>query len=133
MEIGLSKSQDGVYQKDISKNQKISFKYLDQIVSSLKAAELITNVKGKKSGYILTRSPAEITIYDIYRAFEPEISIVECLSETFHCPDENHCASRDFWSGLNTQVIEYLSKYTLEDLVTRQLSYNTQSDPNLQV
>lgn len=128
----MSKSQNGIYQKDISKNQNISFKYLDQIISALKAAGLITNVKGKKSGYIITREPHEITIYEIYKAFEPEISIVECLSKNVDCPYENCCACKDFWEGLNTQIIEYLSKHTLDDLVKKQLSYKSHSGQDSQ-
>ncbi len=131
LEIALQKDQ-GIFQKEISEKQKISFKYLDQIIASLKAAKLITNVKGKKSGYILTRKAEEITLYDIYRAFEPDISIVDCLSESIHCPDENLCAPRDFWLGLNTQIIEYLTRYTLKDLVEKQLAYNSQTRNGLQ-
>lgn len=131
LEIALQTEQ-GIFQKEISEKQKISFKYLDQIIASLKAAKLITNVKGKKSGYILTRKAEEITLYDIYRAFEPDMSIVDCLSESIHCPDENFCAPRDFWLGLNTQIIEYLMRYTLKDLVERQLAYNSQTSNGLQ-
>ncbi|MEF8811359.1 MAG: Rrf2 family transcriptional regulator [Bacteroidales bacterium] len=131
LEIALQTEQ-GIFQKEISEKQKISFKYLDQIIASLKAAKLITNVKGKKSGYILTQNAEEITLYDIYRAFEPDMSIVDCLSESIHCPDENLCAPRDFWLGLNTQIIEYLMRYTLKDLVERQLAYNSQTSNGLQ-
>lgn len=123
LEIALKKSLGGILQKDIAENQNISFKYLDQIISSLKSAGLITNAKGKKSGYILTRAPEKITIYDIYKAFGPEINIVECLSEHIHCPDEQHCASRDFWEGLNSTIISYMEGYTLKELVDRQLNY----------
>lgn len=131
LEVAL-KTDQGIFQKEISEKQKISFKYLDQIIASLKAAKLITNVKGKKSGYTLTRKAEEITLYDIYRAFEPDMSIVDCLSESINCPDENRCAPRDFWLGLNTQIIEYLKRYTLNDLVQRQLAYNSQSADGLQ-
>lgn len=130
LEIAL-KTDQGIFQKKISEKQKISFKYLDQIIASLKAAKLITNVKGKKSGYILTRKAEEITLYDIYRAFEPDMSIVECLSENIDCPDDNHCAPRDFWLGLNNQIIDYLTRYTLKDLAERQLDYNSQAEDGL--
>ncbi|MFP4619688.1 MAG: RrF2 family transcriptional regulator [Bacteroidales bacterium] len=127
LEIALKQDQEGIFQKEISKSQKISFKYLDQIVSALKTAKLITNVKGKKSGYILTRSAEKIAMYDILRAFEPEICIVDCLSENVHCPDENYCAPRDFWLDLNTLIADYFSQYTLKDLVERQRAYNSHS------
>ena len=124
MEIALHGSHKGVLQKDISKNQGISFKYLDQIIASLKAAGLITNIKGKKSGYALTRPAAEITIYDIHKAFEPDITIVDCLSEMIDCTSEHYCAPRDLWEGLNKKIIEYLKNYTLQALAEKQRAYN---------
>ena len=132
LEIGLKGDRNGIYQKEISENQKISFKYLDQIISALKAAGLITNVKGKKSGYVLARDAGKITMYDIFKAFEPEMNIVECLSENIHCEDENHCAPRDFWKGLNNQIIGYFTEYTLKDLMERQKAYNDKSAEDLQ-
>jgi Rrf2 family protein len=124
MEIALQDYSKGVFQKDISSNQDISFKYLDQIISALKAAHLITNVKGKKSGYTLTRHPSHITIYDIHKAFEPDLAIVDCLSEMIDCSREKYCAPRDLWEGLNDTIVEYLQNYTLEDLAERQRNYN---------
>ena len=124
MEIALHESQKGVLQKDISQNQKISFKYLDQIISSLKVAGLITNLKGKKSGYTLARPASQITIYDIHKAFEPDIAIVDCLSEMIDCASENYCAPRDLWEGLNDKIVDYLKNYTLEYLAEKQREYN---------
>ena len=132
LEIALKGDQNGIYQKEISVNQKISFKYLDQIISALKVAGLITNVKGKKSGYVLTKDAKKITMYDIVKAFEPDINIVDCLSEKIQCKDENHCAPRDFWEGLNNQIIEYFSKYTLKDLKERQKTYNNSTTEDFQ-
>ncbi|RPJ74506.1 MAG: Rrf2 family transcriptional regulator, partial [Alphaproteobacteria bacterium] len=83
IEIALASKVKGIYQKDIAKNQEISNKYLDQIIAALKAKGLIRNLKGKKSGYILNHEPSSITIYDIYKAFEPEILLLDCLSEGF--------------------------------------------------
>lgn len=124
LEIAMQDPQQGIFQKDIANKQRISFKYLDQIVAALKAADLITNVGGKKSGYILMHPASEITIYDIHKAFAPEINIVDCLSERVDCEDMGHCAPRDLWKGLNDKIIEYLRNYTLQDLVDQQIQYN---------
>lgn len=116
VEIAL-RCPEGIYQKEIARNQNISFKYLDQIISALKAADLIVNVKGKKSGYVLKRPPEAILIYDIYCAFQPEICVVECLDGNFHCKAEDNCPTRSFWEGLNEVIIDYFKKYTVKDLV----------------
>lgn len=116
LEIALNKGQDGVFQKDIARNQNISLKYLDHIIHSLKAARLIMNVRGKKSGYTLTRPASEITIYDIHSAFEPGICVVGCLSEGAHCERKEHCSVRGFYGELNNRIITYLKEVTINDL-----------------
>jgi Rrf2 family protein len=118
LEIALDNSENGVFQKDIADRQSISVKYLDNIIASLKTAGLIINKKGKKSGYRLSRKPAEIKVLDIYEAFEPGICVVDCISDNFICDRSEKCGVKNFWSGLNKSIIAYFEAYTLEDLIT---------------
>jgi Rrf2 family protein len=117
LEIAGTKGTDGIFQKDIAEKHHISFKYLDQIINSLKAAGLIVNVRGKKSGYRLTRKASEITILDVHNAFEHGICIVECISSSFRCELYETCLIREYWGGLNTIILEYLRKTTLQDIL----------------
>jgi len=124
LEIALNATQkesEGILQKDISINQDISFKYLDQIINALKVAKLIINVKGKRSGYILARPAAEITMLDIHNAFEPGINVVDCVLNGGACKRSVHCASRHFWGTLNQAINNTFSDYTLADMVKKQL------------
>ena len=119
IEIAKADQATGIFQKDISENQKISIKYLDQIIQSLKTAGLVINVKGKKSGYRLTRNASDITILQIHTAFEPEIAVIDCLSEHIVCELEEICYTNSFWDGLNKLVKEYFTNTTVEDLVKK--------------
>ena len=117
LEISLDESGSGVFQKDIAERQKISVKYLDNIITSLKTAGLIINTKGKKGGYKLTRKPSEIKILDVYKAFEPGVVVVDCISSKYICDLSSKCGVRDFWVGLNNLIIAYFESYTIEDLI----------------
>ena len=121
LEIAMNECENGIFQKEIAKNQNISYKYLDHIMTSLKVAGLVTKASGRKSGYILTRKPSEITINDIHNAFEPGVCVVDCLSHSHSCKREGMCASRGFWGKLNNQITEYLKATTLQDLVDKQV------------
>lgn len=121
IEIGSTEPQSGVFQKDISKNQEISLKYLDHIIHSLKSAGLIINVKGKKSGYILTRPTAEITVLDIHNAFEHGICVVDCLERNVSCEREKTCEVQGFWGDLNNMIRNYLQDVTLEELILKEV------------
>jgi len=121
LEIALNESDNGIYQKEISSNQNISYKYLDQIITSLKVAGLVTKASGRRSGYVLTRKPSEITINDIHNAFEPGICVVDCLANNYKCKRDGHCSSQGFWGKLNEQIIDYLKSTTLQDLLDEQV------------
>ncbi len=116
LEIAKDQSQSGVFQKDIALNQGLSVKYLDQIIHGLKTAGLIINLRGKKSGYILTRPPAEITMLDIYNAFDPGICVIDCMVTGFICDRREICKVKGFWENLNTMIVDYFKSVTLEDL-----------------
>ena len=122
LEIALSEGDEGVLQKNIAENQNISFKYLDHIITALKVAGLVTNTRGKKSGYILTRDPSEITMLDIHKAFEPGICVVDCLGCYVVCEREDICVARLFWKGLNDRIVDYFKNTTLKDLVDKHVT-----------
>ena len=121
LEIADNESSGGIFQKEIALNQELSIKYLDHIIHALKTSNLICNVKGKKSGYMLTRSPDQISIFDIYNAFEPGICLVECLSDNFICDRNTQCVAKGLWGDLNILIINYLKSVTLSDLLKKRI------------
>ena len=119
IELALHDSEGGMLQREIAINQKLSDKYLDSIISSLKASGLIINVGGKKSGYLLNRPPSEITIYDVYRTFEPELSIIHCVNKPVTCFVSRICVANDYWQDLNKMITKHLKKTTLEMIIKK--------------
>jgi Rrf2 family protein len=113
-------SDKGVLQKRISKQQEISYKYLDQIMASLKAAGLIAK-PSKGKGYILARKAEDISVYDIYKAFENEVRIVPCMLENIEdiCDRQNECSAFTLWDGLNKTIKSYLQSKNLSDLISK--------------
>jgi Rrf2 family protein len=124
IELAMDWKGKGVFQKEISERQQISYKYLDHIISALKAKGLIINVDGKKSGYRLSRSPESITIYDIYKAFEPALRIMDCIGDDGDCIRGKHCAAKNLWCGLNAKIIEHLESVTIKELADKQKVLN---------
>jgi Rrf2 family protein len=121
LEIALNNNPEGIYQKEIAQNQDISYKYLDQIMNSLKLAGLITKAEGPKRGYILTRKASEITVFDIHTAFEPEICVIDCLAPGFSCDRDKYCVMKGFWGNLNNHIIKYFKSTTIEHLKQEQV------------
>jgi len=115
LELALNADKEGgTFQKEIAKSQDVSIKYLDQIIASLKKAGLILNIGGKKSGYILARPAKQITVYDVYAAFEDDLAIIDCLVSDGECPRREMCVMKDYWCELNEAIRNNMQQMNLQ-------------------
>ena len=103
--------------KDISDKQRISLKYLEQIVTPLAKAGLVSSVRGAQGGYRLARPAGDHLRRDPARRRgradgHPVFGVVGGL------PHRSQCHTLDFWSGLNDLINKYVDGITLEQLRT---------------
>ena len=103
--------------KDISDKQRISLKYLEQIVTPLARVGLVKSERGSQGGYRLTKAPADYTAGEILRAIEGSVAPIPCLgSVTNECPMSEQCFTLPFWAGLDEVINQYIDSVTLEQL-----------------
>ncbi len=123
LDLAENQSDGYVALKDIAKRQGISKKYLEQIVPILNSADFLKTNRGYQGGYRLARSADKYTIYDILVATEGSLAPVACLdNDSTECERNASCATLPLWKGLYKTVKEYLSSYTLQDLLEQQQS-----------
>jgi len=117
VEIASVPDNMGITQKDVACNQNLSVKYLDHIIKGLMTAQLITHRNGRNGGYSLALPPNKITVYMVYRAFESELCLVECLQNNTCSRQENECNSQSVWKELNKQIMLFMKGITLQDVL----------------
>ena len=120
IDIASHDSGGPVLLREISKRQEISEKYLWHLINPLKAAGLITATRGVKGGYILAKSPAEITMKEILQASEGSFCLVDCVETPSTCKRVPICVARDMWSEIAESIDRILTSTTLADMVERQ-------------
>jgi len=120
IELAMNAGEKGMLQKQIAEKHCMPNKYMDTVIHALKVAGLIVNISGKKSGYKLARVSADITVYDVYRAFEPELRIHFCLADVEICPRSNACASHCFLLEFNKKMESVLTAASIEELANNQ-------------
>ena len=104
--------------RDSAKRQEISEKYLESIVKDLVRARLVEAHRGKGGGYRLAKEPDEINILPLLDLMEGTLAPVSCLEAGSEpCPRASICRTLDLWEGLDKVVREYLSRFTLRDLI----------------
>ena len=112
--INKNDTSAGMLQKEISAKEDIPIKYLDAIISELRRAGLIINFSGKRSGYVLSRKGKDITVYDVYRAFEPELELAICSCP--QCEQKQGCMTKDYWLDLNYKIKTWMQQSNLDQL-----------------
>lgn len=113
-------SQQGhpVRLSNIATRQDIDLRYLEQIYTKLRKANIVQSVRGPGGGYLLSKTPEAITIYDIVMAVEENIEQTRCQQSGIGCiqPHEK-CISHHLWSGLTVEIKKYLSQMTISSVV----------------
>ena len=111
--------------KELAQNQRLSAKYLEQIMATLKASGLVKAERGLHGGYVLCASPEQVTLYDVVQALEGGPALVECVAHPDVCPMHANCSTRDTWVELNDAVTGVLKGTTLKDLAERKAAKNS--------
>ncbi|MFH1112975.1 MAG: RrF2 family transcriptional regulator [Pseudomonadota bacterium] len=106
--------------KDISRRQKISQRYLEQIFNKLLKAGLLKSRRGPRGGYMLARDPSEITVGEIIFAAQGPIVPVRCLSQEqcseHDCEIFDGCITRHVWKETQRLLVDYYNSVTIGEL-----------------
>lgn len=109
--------------KEISEQDKIPGKYLEQILLALKNAGMLQSRMGIGGGYYLARQPKDITLGQIIRVLDGPLAPIRCVShmayEPCGCPDERTCGLRMVMGDVRNAIADILDNTTLEDVTRR--------------
>ena len=66
---------------EIAERDGLPLAYLEHLVARLRKAGLVDSRRGSRGGYLLARSPTEITMAEVVEALEGSIAPIECITE----------------------------------------------------
>ena len=113
IELANSYKDKPILLKDMSERLGVSMKYLDRIISSLKARGLIVRLR---DGYVLGRAPESINCCEIVDILEGSLNPVVCIDSPSICGKYSECKAKELWKKVGTTLRETLKSFTLEDL-----------------
>ncbi|MFH1615351.1 MAG: Rrf2 family transcriptional regulator [Planctomycetota bacterium] len=105
--------------KAIAEHQEISVKYLEQLMAVLKSTGIVRSVRGPSGGYVLAKSPKEITVSDCFNCLEGPVITTECVDNSSFCPRTTACVARQLWAEVQDAMMTVLQSKTLQNLVDR--------------
>jgi Rrf2 family protein len=118
---------ESVILKNISDQEEISIRYLEQIIIPLKIARLVKSIRGAGGGYTLSRAPSEIKLDEILHALEGSCCLVDCVEDEDYCHLIPICATYEIWKEATNMLKKYFSSITLQDLTEISKKKNRQA------
>jgi Rrf2 family iron-sulfur cluster assembly transcriptional regulator len=112
----------------VSRRQRISISYLEQMFSDLRRHDLVASTRGPGGGYTLGRDSAQITVADILFAVDSPLSEARrpAGDATAAAPGAQRCSTPELWDSLNRNVVEFLDSVTLRKLADDQIALGVQ-------
>ena len=103
----------------IATRQGISERYLEQLMTLLKKAEIIKSIRGAGGGYVLAKEMSEISVGDVLRALEGSLESVECsgFSQEDSCEAAGGCVTKYVWKRINESINQTVNEISLKQLV----------------
>lgn len=98
--------------RQIAKQKKLPFKYLEQVVVPLRESGLVGAKEGKGGGYFLKKSPKKVSVAEIVEILEGPVEVGAC----FGCPKATVCGQKDVWVEVGDKVRETIEGKTLAGL-----------------
>ncbi len=103
----------------IATRQGISERYLEQLMTLLKKAEIIKSIRGAGGGYVLAKDISDISVGDVLRALEGSLESVECtgFSQEDSCEAAGGCVTKYVWKRINESINQTVNEISLKQLV----------------
>jgi len=101
---------------EICKNETLPKKYIEHLLSALRQADILKSVPGSKGGYILSREPKDVCLFDIMQAVNDTSWEPSCNQR-----DDKYCLGSDcglntIWTQITKQLHSVLKNYTLQSI-----------------
>jgi Rrf2 family transcriptional regulator, cysteine metabolism repressor len=125
VELARRAGEDPIPLAEIAAHDGMPLAYLEHLVARLRKAGLVDSRRGSRGGYMLARSPQEITMAEVVEALEGSIAPIECISQgpdgTIVCAreaDPDHvCPTKLLWTRVRFSIVRTLQETSLADLV----------------
>ena len=96
----------------LAREQNIPANYLVQILLELKNQGIVTSQRGKDGGYLLAKSPSEVSFGDVLRCIHGAIFEAPAMNDS-----NVHQAVKNSWIKLQKQLDETANEMTFDKLI----------------
>jgi len=108
VDLAMNHGSAPVSLKSVAQRQDLSDHYLEQLIAPLRNGGFVRSIRGAYGGYVLTKSPVDITVKDILLILEGPMTLVD---------DTVADGLNPLWDKLSHALLSVMESVTLQDLV----------------
>ena len=134
-ELAKRKDQAPVKIAEIADVQAIPVRFLEVILSQLKQGQFVSSQRGNRGGYMLARSPAELTVGEVMQFMQGPVGPVDCVvgGSKDKCPLYGDCAFLPMWTKVAEAISDIYDNTTFLDLVEQEKQKNKERVPRYSI
>lgn len=117
--LASNKNKGYISVSEISDKLNLSENYLEQLIRLLKNKGLIKSQRGPKGGYMITKDLKDISVGEVLRALEGNITMSECVSGSYDC--YNKCDAYNVFNRIDQVINDAVDSITLENIVNQEV------------
>ena len=104
---------------EIASTMGIPKSYILKITNKLQDAGIAERIVGARGGFMLTKNPEKINLYEIIKIMEPTMKINYCLEDDEYCSRfaTDNCPIRNFYTRLQNELESKLQEITVKMLI----------------
>jgi Rrf2 family protein len=117
IDLAEHRGESHVALASVADRQKISVRYLEQVVIILRRAGFIRSVKGASGGYCLAKLPQDIVIGDVLRVLEGDMLVVDPPLPSVKETKIQRCIRLTVFDRLNERIAGVIDRKTLASVI----------------
>jgi Rrf2 family iron-sulfur cluster assembly transcriptional regulator len=102
--------------RDLAERTGVPASYLTKVLLVLNRAGLVEATRGTGGGYRLSKSAAEITLWEIVDPVDNVGRLDDCIMGMKECSEQNPCAMHDWWKRVRDDYLATLRQTTLAEV-----------------
>jgi Rrf2 family transcriptional regulator, cysteine metabolism repressor len=122
LDLAVHAGAGPVQTREIASRQRIPEQFLEQLLASLRRAEVVRSTRGAGGGYSLAASPDKITVGMVLRALSGPLVPTELVTgdgDTGTRDIPEAAVVRGVWETVRTAIRQVADHTTLQDLLDR--------------
>ena len=122
--IVLTRSPDPCTSQRIAQEERLSKKYMDEILGTLRQGGILQTRRGVSGGYRIQQPMDQISLWEIIELLDGPVRLAPCVEEGATCPRGEMCLMNTVWDKLNSSIRTSFAEISLADIAANGHSSN---------